>query len=79
MGEWVPAAMMVAVYVGVAAGLAWLALRVRRRGISSPALGVFDEIYRPTAAESRIEIQIQAEWQDPTETPDRPTRPDQLR
>ncbi|MEV6525114.1 hypothetical protein [Longispora sp. NPDC051575] len=71
MDGFLTAVVTFAVYGGIAGGLGWLALRARRRGTASAALGVFDEIYRPTAAETRIEIQIQAERSDPVITPDK--------
>jgi hypothetical protein len=51
-------------------GLARLAARARRRGIGGSILAPFDEMWRVTAYESRIEIQIQNERKAPLPSPD---------
>jgi hypothetical protein len=51
-------------------GLARLAARARRSGISGSMLGPFDEMWRVTAYESRIEMQIQSERKAPLPSPD---------
>jgi Sec-independent protein translocase protein TatA len=51
-------------------GLARLAARARRRGISGSMLGPFEEMWRVTAYESRIEMQIQSERKAPLPSPD---------
>ncbi|GAA0235977.1 hypothetical protein [Cryptosporangium japonicum] len=66
-------------YVGVIAGLVVLAARVRRRGISAPLLDVFDQMYRPSAHESRLEILAEEHRTAPTETPDDDEAPVKVR
>ncbi|SHN47066.1 hypothetical protein SAMN05443668_12022 [Cryptosporangium aurantiacum] len=61
---------MIACYATVIGVLLILAARVRRRGISAPILDVFDQIYRPTAHESRFEILAEEERTTPNRTPD---------
>jgi hypothetical protein len=51
-------------------GLARLAARARRRGISGSMLGPFEEMWRVTAYESRIKMQIQSERKAPLPSPD---------
>jgi len=41
----------------ILAGLAWLASRVRRRGIGGGIMGPVDEIYHPSAHRLRFEIE----------------------
>jgi len=42
--------------VAIMAGLAWLGSRARRRGIGGEAIGVFNEIYHPSAHQHRFEV-----------------------
>jgi hypothetical protein len=42
-------------------GLALLARRIRRTGVGTGLLGVYDEVYRPTAARTRTETVVQHE------------------
>lgn len=68
-------ALVVAASYGlVIIALVVLAARVRRRGISAPILDVFDQMYRPSAHEARVEIQADEERTAPNETPDDDTR-----
>jgi len=48
---------VIAVLAAVLVALAWFAGKAKRSGVMGP----IDEIYRPTAVETRIEIQAQAE------------------
>ncbi|MFG1949767.1 hypothetical protein [Micromonospora sp. NPDC048830] len=41
--------------------LAWLAVRVRRRGIGGNVMGPFEEIWHPAAHRFRAEIQVHEE------------------
>jgi len=68
-GFWVLLAVLAAVGL-ILVGLARLAARARRRGISGSMLGPFDEMWRVTAYESRIEMQIQSERKAPLPSPD---------
>ncbi|MFI5712212.1 hypothetical protein [Kribbella sp. NPDC051620] len=59
-----------AVVAGFLVLLAWAAARSRRRGIGASMMGPFEQMWRPTAAESRIEIQLQQERKKPIGSPD---------
>jgi hypothetical protein len=59
-----------AVVAGFLGLLGWAAARSRRRGIGASMMGPFEEMWRPTAAESRIEIQLQQERKKPIGSPD---------
>jgi hypothetical protein len=63
----------VALVAGLAAtlaGLVWLGVRVRRRGVGGDVMGPFEEIWRPTAHRSRLEIQVREERVVPRPPPD---------
>lgn len=49
--------------------LAWLAPRIRRRGIGGGLMGPIDEVYNPGAHRSRLEIQIQDQRMVPAPSP----------
>ena len=49
---------------------AWASARSRRRGIGASLMGPFELMFRPTAAESRIEIQLQQEHKKPIGSPE---------
>jgi uncharacterized membrane protein YeiB len=68
-GFWVLLVVLAAVSL-ILVGLARLAARARRRGISGSMLGPFEEMWRVTAYESRIEMQVQAERTAPLPSPD---------
>jgi hypothetical protein len=68
-GFWVLLVILAAVGL-MLVGLARLAARARRRGISGSMLGPFEEMWRVTAYESRIEMQIQKERKAPLPSPD---------
>ncbi|TCM48174.1 hypothetical protein [Kribbella sp. VKM Ac-2568] len=59
-----------AVVAGFLVLLARAAVRARRRGISGSMMGPFDEMWRPTAAESQVELQIQSERKKPLPSPE---------
>ncbi|MEV8375754.1 hypothetical protein AB0P21_23665 [Kribbella sp. NPDC056861] len=60
--------------LAVVAGFLWLlwraAARARRRGIGVSMMGPFDQMFRPTAAESHLEIQVQQEHKKPIGSPE---------
>jgi hypothetical protein len=62
------------VSLGVVGGflglLAWAAARSRRRGIGASMMGPFEELWYPTAAQSRIELRVQNERKSPLASPD---------
>jgi hypothetical protein len=59
-----------AVVGGFLATLAWAAARARRRGISGSMMGPFDQMFHPAAAESHLELQLEAERKKPLPSPD---------
>jgi hypothetical protein len=59
-----------AVVAGFLLLLAKAAARARRRGISGSMMGPFDEMFRPTAAQSQVEIQVQNERKKPLPSPE---------
>ncbi|MCH6160336.1 hypothetical protein [Streptomyces marispadix] len=74
MRDLVPFLITAAALAAVMAGFAWLAARVRRRGLAGTAvraaLASYDEAFRTTAHESHYEIQAQAERKVPAPSPD---------
>jgi hypothetical protein len=74
MRDVVPFLITVAALAAVVAGFAWLAARVRRRGLAGTAvraaLASYDEAFRTTAHDSHYEIQAQAERKVPAPSPD---------
>ena len=69
VGDFVPV-LMFAGYILAAVGvLVWLASRVRRRGIGGGVMAPIDEVFRPTAHQSRIEIEVQEERMVPMPSP----------
>jgi hypothetical protein len=52
---------VVAALAAVMAAFAWFARKVKRSGVGGGVMGPIDEVYRPTAAETRIEIQVREE------------------
>jgi hypothetical protein len=70
VGNFVPF-LIFAGYIGAAVGaLVWLAARVRRRGIGGGVMAPVDQILRPTAFDSRIEIEQQEERMMPMPSPE---------
>jgi hypothetical protein len=49
------------ILAAVMAAFAWFARRMKRSGVGGGIMGPIDEVYRPTAHGSRIEIQVQEE------------------
>ncbi|WP_232668314.1 hypothetical protein [Pseudonocardia sp. TRM90224] len=62
---------LVATFAAVLGGLAALAIRVRRRGLSGgySLMGVFDELWRPGVAAARMDLVVQEERQAPSPAP----------
>ncbi|MEV0720598.1 hypothetical protein [Asanoa sp. NPDC050611] len=58
MTDVAPLLALAAAFVAVLASLAWLGIRVRRRGIGGGLMGPVDELYHPGAHRSRLEIQV---------------------
>jgi len=76
MGDLMAILMTAAVFGVALGGLAWIAARVRRRGVSGgySLMGVFDELWNPAAVHSRYEVVAQDEQPAPAPLPgDRPT------
>jgi hypothetical protein len=59
-----------AVVAGFLGLLAWASARSRRRGIGASMMGPFEEMWLPTAAESRIELRLQQDRKKPIGSPD---------
>lgn len=79
MDELLPLLVFVGAVAAVMGGFAWLAARVRRRGLAGSAMRAamasYDEAFRVTAHDSYYEIQAQVERQVPMASPDDPWRP----
>jgi len=56
--------------LGSAAVLAWLASRVRRRGIGGGIMGPIDELYHPSAHVLRFEIEAHEQRLLPIPSPE---------
>jgi hypothetical protein len=61
MANVLPTLLIVAGFVVVMAGLAWLTTRRRGRKASSAVAGPFEEIWHPAAHRARIDIEVQDE------------------
>jgi hypothetical protein len=74
MGAFLPFLILVAILAVVLGFFAWLASRIRRRGLAggamSAALASYEEAFRITAHESHVEIRAQAERKAPILSPD---------
>ena len=69
MGDVLALVMDLAAFGVTLGGLAWLATRVRRRGLGDSLMGPFDEIWHPAADRARIEIRVQDERPVPAPLP----------
>ncbi len=58
-----------AVFVVILAGLAWLAVRLRRHGGGGSVLGPFEELWHPAAQLVRVEVREQQERRAPSNSP----------
>lgn len=58
------------VLAGILGAVAWLGLRVRRRGNGTAIAGPVDEIFRPNAHYLRIEAEAQEQRIAPRPAPD---------
>ena len=74
MGDLLPLLVFAAALAAVLAGLAWLAARVRRRGVGRELMGPIDLIYRPHAHHLNVELQQQEQRVAPSRQPDDPWR-----
>ncbi|MBQ1051854.1 hypothetical protein KBX50_25755 [Micromonospora sp. C51] len=61
---------VIACLAAILGALAWLGVRVRRRGVGGEMMGPFEEIWHPAAHRSRAEIRVQEERAVPTPSPD---------
>lgn len=59
-----------AVFAAILGGMAWIAVRARRRGLGDSITGPWDEIWHPTAHQAHIEIREQEERATPRPSPD---------
>lgn len=75
MSDVLLAVIVVAGVAAVMAGLAVLAIRVRRRGTAGPAIGAamaaYDEAMHSTAHDQFVEMQAEADRVTPAPTPDK--------
>ncbi|MFJ2172606.1 hypothetical protein ACIOHE_06800 [Streptomyces sp. NPDC087851] len=74
MGTFLPFLILVGGLAAVLGFFAWLAARVRRRGLAGGAMGAalasYEEAFRITAHEAHVEIRAQAERKAPILSPD---------
>ncbi|MFF1398456.1 hypothetical protein ACFVZD_32160 [Streptomyces sp. NPDC058287] len=74
MGAFLPFLILIGGLAAVLGFFAWLAARIRRRGLAggamSPALASYEEAFRITAHESHVEIRAQTERKAPILSPD---------
>ncbi|MDO0930301.1 hypothetical protein QQY66_00700 [Streptomyces sp. DG2A-72] len=74
MEAFLPFLALIAGLAAVLGFFAWLALRMRRRGLTggamSAALASYEEAFRITAHEAHVEIRAQAERKAPVLSPD---------
>ncbi|MET7644626.1 hypothetical protein ABZS83_13430 [Streptomyces sp. NPDC005426] len=79
MDELLPLLVFAGALAAVMGCFAWLAARVRRRGLAGSAMRAamasYDEAFRVTAHDSYHELQAQVERQAPMASPDDPWRP----
>jgi hypothetical protein len=59
-------------FATVLGAVAWLGIRIRRRGIGGGLMGPIDEIYNPGGHRARLDIQTHEERMAPTPSPDDP-------
>lgn len=70
VGEFWVVLLILANFAVTLGGWAWLASRVRRRGAAGgPVMDVFDEVWHPSAHQSRTVIEIQDERAVPRPSP----------
>ena len=62
----------VAAVLAVPAGCLWLGRRARRRGIHGSVLAPLEEIWDPVVHRTTIEVQVQAEREQPAPSPGDP-------
>ncbi|WLW58104.1 hypothetical protein [Streptomyces sp. YU58] len=76
MDTLLPFLILLGALAAVLGGFAWLAARIRRRGLAggamSAALASYEEAFRVTSHEAHIEIRAQAERKAPIPLPDGP-------
>jgi hypothetical protein len=70
VGEFLAFVLVAGGFGAVMGALAWLARRVRRRGVGGGLMGPLDEIYHPAAHRFRVEIQVHEERMVPMPSPD---------
>jgi hypothetical protein len=75
MSEIVPWLAAIGAFAAVLGCLAWLAARLRRRGVGREIMGPIDLIYRPYAQHLNIELQAQEQRMAPMPSPGDPLRP----
>ncbi|GHJ14181.1 hypothetical protein [Micromonospora sp. AKA38] len=74
MAELLAIVLVVGVLAAVLGPLAWLAARVRRRGVGDNVMGPFEEIWHPAAHRFRAEIRVYEERMVPLPPAEDPRR-----
>ena len=74
MAELLAIVLVVGVLAAVLGSLAWLAVRVRSRGVGDNVMGPFEEIWHPAAHRFRAEIQMYEERTVPLPPAEDPRR-----
>jgi len=72
VGDLLPLIAVLAFFVAVMGGLAWLASRAAGRRVGSSVAGPFEEIWHPSAHRARITIEVQDERRVETPSPGDP-------
>jgi hypothetical protein len=70
VGEFLPFLVVAGYFGAIVGSLVWLAARVRRRAIGGAIMAPVEEIFRPTAHQSRIEIEVRDERMVPMPSPE---------
>ncbi|MFG1676903.1 hypothetical protein [Micromonospora sp. NPDC049282] len=74
MGELLAVVLVVGCLAGILGLLAWLAARVRRRGVGDNVMGPFEEIWHPAAHRYRAEVKVHEERMVPLPSTGDPRR-----
>jgi hypothetical protein len=70
VSDLVPILLFAGYFAAIVGSLLWLAARVRSRAIGGAVMAPVEEIFRPTAHQSRVEIEVQDERMVPMPSPE---------
>lgn len=70
MAQFVALLILIGGFAAILGGIAWLAARIRRRGLGGAFMGPFEEIYHPAAHQARQEIRTHEERTVPVASAD---------